>query len=285
MNFKSVGPGRRPLTFRKFKQFNNDFAPTYEEYIRNRSTRGPINASQAYENIMTNKREKFDNAPVNTATYTNAPQTRNNPLYDELLKTRNLYQSFNVATGMRRGEWKNKYAEGNYPTYSNYPNICTHDCGGECKSCSVTAEPLDQNNYDAIYNEQSTPLKRAYFSNKNINFIRWSISQIFKKKYNLPLGLQPYVATESFMFLIANDLICDMDQDCGEGSRNFNILNTYTLQELEKRIYKNLNYQFGYQNWVQKATTTVQIQNPIYTRANDKTISLSKYYNGCEYQS
>ena len=67
-------------------------------------------------------------------------------------------------------------------------------------------------------------------------------------------------------------------------SNNFNILNSYTLEELEKRVYKNLDQQFGYMNWVDRAIYDVQIQNPQYTRVNKRELFSSAYFNGCPYQ-
>lgn len=263
-------PQHRSLSNRDFKQPKFDFPATYKEYRKMRSTSGPMNASQAYDNIMTNrKREGF--APVNAATYTNSPQTRFNPKYQNLLARRNFYNKFNPATGMPHGEWQNTYTN-DITAQNSYPG------------CSSTAEPLDTNSYDQLYHQETTPLSRDFFADRNIEFIRNSISQIFRHKYSIPLGLQPYKPTKLFMMLVYNDIACDMCQDTGRGSRNFNILNTYTLEELEKRIYKNLDQQFGYQNWVQKATYSVQIQNPQYSRPAGKELSLSRYYNGCDYQ-
>lgn len=272
-------------TFRNFnvgKKF--EFPATYKEYRKMRSTSGPITVSQLYDQ-MTETNEPKEHKEPYSGFNGHTPYAPVNPTggkspgqaYKRLVYKKMKANKWNPATGMEYGEWNNEF-DGLPDEMANYPGF-----GGDTTPCSVTAEPIDTNSYDQLFHLESTPLSRAFFSHKNIEFIRHSISKIFWKKYGLPLGLQPYKPTKLFMMQVYNDISCDMCQR-GDINKNFNIMNSYALEELEKRIYKNLNFQFGYQNWVQKALYTVQIQNPMYTRVNKRELSLSKYYNGCEYQ-
>ena len=287
----SSSTDNRVNTFRVFNKGQQfEFPKTYKEFRKIRSTMGPITVSEMYEKMadrpgVTRGKEAYTGvkghtpyAPVNPSGFRSMTGGKSfGKKYKRFAKAKKEANTWNPATGMKYGEWNNEY--------DGLPNgMADYDgWGGNKEPCSVTAEPLDTNSYDQLFQMESTPLSRAYFSHKNIEFIRHSISGIFKKKYNIPLGLQPYKPTKLFMMQVYNDLSCDMCQT-GDITKNFNIMNAYCLEELEKRIYKNLNFQFGYQNWVQKATNTVQIQNPMYTRVNKRELSLSKYYNGCEYQ-
>jgi hypothetical protein len=255
----SCSTDKRQNTFRNFKQNNFEFPSTYKEFRKMRTTSGPITVSQLYEKM----------APLNPTGYKSMSGGKSpGVLYQKYAYQKQQANTWNPATGMKYGQWNNEF-DGLPDEMADYPG------------CSTTAEPIDKNSYDQFFHLESTVLSRAYFSHKNIEFIRHSISGIFKEKYNLPLGLQPYKPTKLFMIQVFNDLSGDM---CQTNLKHFDIMNAYTLEELEKRIYKNLNFQFGYQNWVQKALTTVQIENPMYTRIAKKDLSLSKYYNGCELQ-
>lgn len=275
-------------TFNTGKKF--EFPATYKEYRKIRSTSGPITVNQLYEGMVDARKpvphkESYVStkgqtpyAPVNPSGFKSMTGGRSpGKKYKKFAYKKMQANTWNPATGMKYGEWNNQY-DGLPNGMADYAGW-----GGNKQPCSVTAEPVDKNSYDQLFQMESTPLSRAFFSHKNIEFIRHQISRIFKEKYNIPLGLQPYKPTKLFMMLVYNDISCDMCQT-GDITKNFNIMNAYTLEELEKRIYKNLNFQFGYQNWVQKALHTVQIQNPMYTRVDKRELSLSKYYNGCEYQ-
>lgn len=135
--------------------------------------------------------------------------------------------------------------------------------------------------YDKAYHQCTTPLSKDYFDYQTVQFIRYYISAIFLEKYGIPLGLQPYNPVYLFMVQMYNDLACDMCQNRGKGSNAFNILLSYTLQQLEKRIYNNFSQQVGMLNWTQAATNSIQIEYPQYTRVNRKELQMSRYYNGC----
>jgi hypothetical protein len=87
------------------------------------------------------------------------------------------------------------------------------------------------------------------------------------------------------MVQMYNDIACDMCQKKGKGSNAFNILLSYTLQELEKRIYKNFQEQIGMLNWMQSAAHSIQLEIPQYTKVTRKELQNSKYFNGCWGQS
>jgi len=138
--------------------------------------------------------------------------------------------------------------------------------------------------YDKAYHQCTTPLSKDYFDYQTVQFIRYYISAIFEEKYGLELGLQPYNPVYLFMVQMYNDLACDMCQNRGKGSNPFNVLLSYTLQQLEKRIYKNFMQQVGMLNWVQSATNSIQLPYPEYTKITRKTLQMSKYFNGCQSQ-
>lgn len=281
MNY-SCSTDNRTNTFRNFNRGPDfQYPKTYREFRKTRSTMGPITVSEAYEKMadrpgVTSGKEGYSNkkqtpyAPVNPSESSGMTSSTGKK-YKKFAKAKMEANTWNPATGMKYGDWNNEY--GNLPNgMADYSN-----------SCSVTAEPVDGNSYDQLFHMESTPLSRAFFTHRNIEFIRHSISGIFLKKYKLPLGLQPYKPTKLFMMMVFNDLSGDMCQT-GDITNTFNVMNSYCLEELEKRIYKNLNFQFGYQNWVQKSLNTIQIQNPISTRIHKRELSLSKYYNGCDSQ-
>ena len=149
------------------------------------------------------------------------------------------------------------------------------------KSCSNTAEPVGVNSYDEISFIESTPLSVAYFDHNNIEFIRHQIVKIIQKNHGIKIGLQPYKPLKMFMFLTFNDLSCDM---CQDSTRNFDIMNSYTLQLLEKRLIQNINHQLGYLSWVENSIYNIRVPNPEYTRVQDTAVNLSRYYNGMPYQ-
>ena len=148
-----------------FRDFNKNpqryFPSTYKEYRKIRMNFEPISHNDVYEQAVKQK-ENF--APYN-------PSSR----YNDFVHDRRISNTMNPATQQRYGDWQNKYDEGVGPIskgYSDYPN-----------ECSVTAEPVDTNSYDALNQLQSTPLSRAFFSSRNIDFIRYTLSNIFFSKY------------------------------------------------------------------------------------------------------
>jgi len=152
---------------------------------------------------------------------------------------------------------------------------------GRRENKATLGEPIGVPFYDKAYHQCTTPLSKAYFAYETVQFITVYISAIFEEKYGIPLGLQPYNSVYLFMVQMYNDLACDMCQNTGRGGDSFNVLLSYTLQQLEKRIYKNFIQQTGMLNWVQAATNSIQIEYPQYTRVNRKELQNSRYFNGC----
>lgn len=151
---------------------------------------------------------------------------------------------------------------------------------GQKDGLATEGEPIDVPFYDKANNQCSTPLSKAFFDAKTVNFIRCYISALFDEKYGLPLGLQPYNPTYLFMYRMYYDLSCDMCQSRGEGSNAFNTLINYTIQELEKRIYKNFSQQVGMLNFQQAATYSVQVPLPEYTKVTRKALDMSRFISG-----
>lgn len=244
------------------KSYNNGLPSTYREAKKMKELSQPMNASIAFEREM-DFREKKRLARKN---YVVHPSGDYPP-------------SLNPSTGLPYGDWNNREPKFGETIYS--PEL---DSTGQAQAsgCSKTAEPVDTDSYSDLMHLESTPLSRAFFSERNINFIRGQIAGIIKKKYKIPIAPQPYKPTKMFMMLVYNDISCDMCQT-GNIRRNFNLMNSFALEQLEKRIMKNLMFQVGYMNWVKNATTKVQIQNPQYSQPNKKELSYSRYYNGCEW--
>jgi len=247
------------------KSYNNGLPSTYREAKKMKELSQPMNASVAFEQ-MKFKQDRLANKHLKNKNYVVHPSGDYQP-------------SLNPATGLPYGAWNNRNPKYGETVYS--PAL---DPTGQAQAsgCSKTAEPVDIDSYSDLMHLESTPLSRAFFSEKNVNFVRYQIAAIIKEKYKIPIVPQPYKPTKMFMMLVYNDISCDMCQT-GDIKRNFSLMNSYVLEQLEKRIMKNLMFQVGYMNWVKNATTKVQIHNPQYSKVNKKELSYSRYYNGCDW--
>jgi len=137
--------------------------------------------------------------------------------------------------------------------------------------------------YSQLFFTGQTSLSVAFFSPKNVDYIRTQVSKNILKNYGIDIGPQPYRPAEVFMMKAYNDVSCDMEQTrCIPQKVQW--LNQYTLKGLEERIMRNLGQHIGYLRWMDEASHTVKIDRPIYTGIYGSTLSLSRYYNGCPYQ-
>ena len=137
--------------------------------------------------------------------------------------------------------------------------------------------------YSQLFFTGQTALSVAFFSPKNVDYLRIQVSKNILKNYGIDIGPQPFRPAETFMMKAYNDVSCDMEQTrCIP--QKIQWLNNYTLKGLEERIMRNLGQHIGYLRWMDEAAWTVKLDRPIYTGIYGKTLSLSKYYNGCTYQ-
>lgn len=127
--------------------------------------------------------------------------------------------------------------------------------------------------FDRIYNQATTPLSRDYFSPATIKYIQYYISASFRENYDIPLGLQPKEFIQEYMIKLYNDLSCELPDSQGYGSRSFTILLNYTLQELEKRIYKNFIRHTGYLNYLE-TINPAGVPIPKITKRADYSVQL-----------
>lgn len=147
-----------------------------------------------------------------------------------------------------------------------------------CRSPPIQyGEPLDPNSYSMFTNTQPTPLTSRFFSEENINYIRTTAPNMIYKKYGLQLAPQPYKATKMFMMLIFNDVGCDIS-NVNNVDRNFSILNKYVLEELEKRLVKNMKLQAGYLEFSRNLENGKILSRGQYTNKMDKSLSTDLYF-------
>ena len=167
---------------------------------------------------------------------------------------------------------------GAYPLSNNGSNMNRSDLHKE-RSCWSVPDPYSQ------YTQTSqTPLTVAFFAPKNIDFLRTKVTQMFLDKYGLDIGVQPYKPTEIFALKAFNDVSCDMEQFTDIPNKAA-WMNQYTLKGLLERIARNLGQHIGYLRFTDEAAYKPKISRPILTRRPDRKVqSLSRYYNGCDYQ-